>query len=55
MYIKDENQIYETVRQMYRCLKPGGYLIVDPYYKYVITAGLIPKLDYYSEGIYRKL
>lgn len=55
MYIKDENQIYETLRQMYRSLKPGGYLIVDPYYTYLRKAGLFDKLEFYREGIYRKL
>lgn len=55
MYIKDEDQIYETLRQMYRTLKQGGYLIVDPDYTYLAKAGLSGKFDYCNNGIYRKL
>lgn len=55
LYIKNEDEIYETLRQMYRCLKPNGHLIVDPYYNYIATAGLSTKLDFVEDGIYRKL
>ena len=54
-YIRDEKQIYETLRQMYRCLKRGGYLIVDPHYTYIAKAGLSDKFSYIFDGIYQKL
>lgn len=55
MYIKDEAAIYETLRQMHRCLKKGGYLIVDPHYTYIAKAGLSDKLEFVFDGIYKKL
>ena len=54
-YIRDEKQVYETLRQMYRCLKRGGYLIVDPHYTYIAKSGLSDKLSYIFDGIYQKL
>ena len=54
-YIYDFDDILETVRQMCRCLKKGGYLILDPKVKYLSMANLYGKMEYFRDGIYRKL
>ena len=54
-YLKTKDIIAETIIQMYRCLKSGGYLITDPYENYLSYANLYGKMEYFRDGIYKKL
>ena len=56
-YIIDENKIIQTIHQIKRVLKTGGYFITDPYpypQKY-IDAGVLDNFKEVYKGIYQKI
>lgn len=45
----------DVLREMHRCLTPGGYLITDPkIYRFTKDSGILEKMQKIENGIYKK-
>jgi len=54
-YIEKPEEIFETLRHVYRILKPNGIFITDPNkYKYMLESEVMDNLKEIMSGIYQK-
>ena len=53
--ISGDKECSNVLKEMYRCLAPGGYLITDPkVYRFTENSGILEKMEKIEEGIYKK-
>lgn len=55
-YIEEPEEIFETLKHVYRILKPNGIFITDPdKYKYILESDVMENFDEIRPGIYKKI
>ena len=56
IFVDELEEIFETLKHVYRILKPNGIFITDPdKYKYILESDVMENFDEIRPGIYKKI